>query len=148
MESKNYPLVDFFLTVFLKQSKMAVDLLSKEDIEKILSQKQIAVWRYLNQVKEATAGETAKQTRVARPTVNQALAAVDFLLSNNPVIHVVFCSCYEVYPLPLKAVQPLEIHIGLIYRNYAVQTGKKRFFAGFTSCCLASVTTINDGFVP
>lgn len=67
------PWLDFFLTVFLKQSKMAVELLSKEDIEKILSQKQIAVWQYLNQVKEATAGEIAEHTRVARPTVNQAL---------------------------------------------------------------------------
>ncbi len=67
------PGLDFFLTVFLKQSKMAVDLLSKEDIEKILSQKQIAVWQYLNQVKEATPGEIAEQTKVARPTVGQAL---------------------------------------------------------------------------
>jgi Fic family protein len=67
------PWLDFFLTVFLKQSKMAVELLSKEDIEKILSYKQIAVWQYLNQVKEATAGEIAKQTKVARPTVSQAI---------------------------------------------------------------------------
>ncbi len=67
------PWVDFFLTAFLKQSKMAVELLTREDIEKILSQKQIAVWQYLNQVKEAAAGEIAKQTKVARPTVNQAL---------------------------------------------------------------------------
>jgi Fic family protein len=67
------PWVDFFLSVFLKQSKMAVDLLSKEDIEKILSHKQIAVWQYLNQVKEATAGEIAEQTKVARPTVSQSL---------------------------------------------------------------------------
>ena len=67
------PWLDFFLTVFLKQSKMAVELLSKENIEKILSQKQIAIWQYLNQVKEATAGEIAKQTKVARPTVSQAL---------------------------------------------------------------------------
>jgi len=67
------PWLDFFLTVFLKQSKMAVELLSQEDIEKILSQKQIAVWQYLNQVKEATAGDIAEKTGVARPTVNQTL---------------------------------------------------------------------------
>jgi DNA-binding MarR family transcriptional regulator len=45
----------------------------KEDIEKILSQKQIAVWQYLNQVKEATPGDIAEKTGVARPTVNQSL---------------------------------------------------------------------------
>ncbi len=67
------PWLDFFLTVFLKQSRIAVELLSREDIEKILSHKQIAVWQYLHQVKEATAGEIAKQTKIARPTVNQAL---------------------------------------------------------------------------
>ncbi|MDP8218207.1 MAG: Fic family protein [Candidatus Theseobacter exili] len=67
------PWSDFFLTVFLAQSRMAIDLLSEEDIEKILSQKQIAVWQYLNQVKEAAPGEIAGKTGVARPTVNQSL---------------------------------------------------------------------------
>ena len=67
------PWLDFFLTVFLEQSTMAVDLLSREDIEKILSRKQIAVWQYLNQVEEASPGEIAEKTEVARPTVNQAL---------------------------------------------------------------------------
>lgn len=67
------PWLDFFLTVFLKQSKMAVELLSKENIEKILSAKQLAVWRYLQTVDEAAPGEIAKKAKVARPTVNQAL---------------------------------------------------------------------------
>ncbi|MFH0771428.1 MAG: Fic family protein [Candidatus Omnitrophota bacterium] len=67
------PWLDFFLTVFLKQSKMAVELLSKENIEKILSTKQLAVWRYLQTVDEAAPGEIAKKAKVARPTVNQAL---------------------------------------------------------------------------
>jgi len=63
----------FFLTIFLKQSEMAVDLLSKENIEKLLSVKQLAVWQYLQTVDEATPGEIAKYAKVARPTVNQAL---------------------------------------------------------------------------
>lgn len=67
------PWLDFFLTIFLKQSKMAVDLLSKEQIEKLLSRKQLAVWQYLQAVDEATPGEIAKKAKVARPTVNQAL---------------------------------------------------------------------------
>lgn len=67
------PWMDFFLTIFLKQSKMAVELLSKENIEKILSIKQLAVWQYLQTVDETAPGEIAKKTKVARPTVNQAL---------------------------------------------------------------------------
>lgn len=67
------PWLDFFLTIFLEQSKMAVELLSKENIEKILSKKQFLVWQYLQQTNEATPGEIAKKTKVARPTVSQAL---------------------------------------------------------------------------
>lgn len=67
------PWLDFFLTIFLEQSKMAVDLLSKENIEKILSLKQLAVWEYLQTVSEASPGEIANKTKVARATVSQAL---------------------------------------------------------------------------
>lgn len=67
------PWLDYFLAVFLEQSRMAVDLLSKENIEKILSPKQLAVWTYLQTVLEATPGEISKRAKVARPTVNQAL---------------------------------------------------------------------------
>lgn len=67
------PWLDFFFTIFLKQSQMAVELLSKENIEKLLSKKQLAVWGYLQQVDEAAPGEIAKKAKVARPTVNQAL---------------------------------------------------------------------------
>lgn len=67
------PWLDFFLSIFLRQSKMAVDLLSAENIEKLLSPKQLAVWQYLLSVDEATPMEIASQAKVARPTVNQAL---------------------------------------------------------------------------
>lgn len=67
------PWLDFFLTIFLKQSEMAVALLSKENIEKLLSIKQLAVWQYLQEVDEAAPGEITKQAKVARPTVNQAM---------------------------------------------------------------------------
>ena len=75
-KTKNEDIVlwlDFFLGVFLKQSEMAVDLLSKEDIEKILSQKQLSVWQYFQTVKEAAPREISEKTKVARPTVSQAL---------------------------------------------------------------------------
>jgi len=67
------PWLDFFFTIFLKQSQMAVELLSKENIEKLLSKKQLSVWQYLQTVEEAAPGKIAKKAKVARPTVNQAL---------------------------------------------------------------------------
>ncbi len=67
------PWLDFFFTIFLKQSQMAVELLSKEKIEKLLTKKQLAVWELLQRVEEASPGEIAKQTKVAQPTVRQAL---------------------------------------------------------------------------
>ena len=67
------PWLEFFLSVLLKQSKQAIELLSEENIEKLLSPKQLLVWKYLEQVVEATPGEISKATNVARPTVSQAL---------------------------------------------------------------------------
>ena len=65
--------LDFFLTIFLKQSKMAVELLSKENIEKLLSMKQLAVWEYLQKAKETTTGEIIRETKITRSTVKQVL---------------------------------------------------------------------------
>ena len=65
--------LDFFLSIILEQSKQAVDLLSKENIEKLLSPKQLLIWQYLQTVDEATPGNIADEAKVARPTVNQAL---------------------------------------------------------------------------
>lgn len=67
------PWLNFFLDIFLEQSKRAVELLSKENIEKLLSPKQLAVWKYLITVPEATPAEISEKTKVARPTINQAL---------------------------------------------------------------------------
>lgn len=67
------PWLHFFFDILLKQSTLAVELLSKENIEKLLSPKQLAVWKYLSTVIEATPAELSKATTVARPTINQAL---------------------------------------------------------------------------
>lgn len=67
------PWLDFFLTIFLKQSEMAIELLSKENIERLLTQKQLAVWDYLQKVDSATPREISEQTKVAYPTVRQAI---------------------------------------------------------------------------
>ena len=52
---------------------MAIDLLSKENIERLLTQKQLAVWNYLQKVDSATPREISEQTKVAYPTVRQAI---------------------------------------------------------------------------
>lgn len=67
------PWLEFFLNVFLKQSQIAVDLLSYENIEKLFSKKQLLVWQYLQTVKEAAPKEMAQNTKMARPTINQVL---------------------------------------------------------------------------
>ena len=67
------PWLDFFLTIFLKQSQMAIGLITAENIETLLSPKQLAVWEYLQAVDEATPQEIAEKADVARPTVNQVL---------------------------------------------------------------------------
>jgi Fic family protein len=67
------PWLTFFLKIILLQSQRAVALLADEQIERTLSPKQLAVWRYLQTVTEATPAEMAHQTQVARPTVNQVL---------------------------------------------------------------------------
>lgn len=67
------PWLEFFLTVSLEQARQAIELLSRENLEKTLSPKQLAVWRYLETIDEATAGDIAKASGVARPTVSQAI---------------------------------------------------------------------------
>lgn len=65
--------LNFFLDMVLKQSQMAIEILSKENIEKILSEKQIIVWQYIEKAKETSTGDIAKNTKIARPTVKQTL---------------------------------------------------------------------------
>lgn len=74
--TKNESIADwlnFFLDIILTQSQMAVELLSKENIEKILSEKQIIVWQYIEKVKKTNTGDIVKNTGIARPTVKQTL---------------------------------------------------------------------------
>ena len=70
------PWLAFFLNVLLTQSKAAIDLLSKENVERLLSPKQLAVWEHLQKIGMATPGEIAHATHTARPTVSQALDAL------------------------------------------------------------------------
>lgn len=45
----------------------------EKEIEKILSPKQLIVWQYVQEVNEVTPKEISDRTKVARPTVSQAL---------------------------------------------------------------------------
>jgi len=65
------PWLTFFFDMVLEQAKQAIDLLTNENIESLLSEKQLAVWDFLQSVESASAGEIAKATEIARPTINQ-----------------------------------------------------------------------------
>ena len=65
--------LEFFCSIVLKQSQTAINLFSKESIEKILSKQQLVVWEYLKKVKEAGTGEIVRETPIPRGTVKQAL---------------------------------------------------------------------------
>lgn len=67
------PWLKFFLRIILKQSEMAVDLLSAENIEKTLSKNQLMAWEYLQKATEATPRDIAKNVGIARPTINQII---------------------------------------------------------------------------
>lgn len=73
------PWLHLFVKILLKQSQMAVDLLTTHVMEKILSPIQLGVWKYLQKVTEAAPLEIAQNTHAARPTVNQVLNKLLFL---------------------------------------------------------------------
>jgi len=76
LNTKNEDIIywlNYFLTIGYAQASQAIELLSKENIEKILSPKQLLVWRYLEVSLEATPGEISQSTGVTRPTVSQAI---------------------------------------------------------------------------
>jgi Fic family protein len=68
-----FPWLDYFLEILLRQSETAIKLLEMEDAEKLFSPKQLEVWRYLQEVPEATPLEICKNTKITKPTVIQAL---------------------------------------------------------------------------
>lgn len=67
------PWLQFFLQMVLAQANAAVDLITGDNFEKLLSEKQLAVWKFLRRVREATPREICKKVNVARPTVNQVM---------------------------------------------------------------------------
>lgn len=84
-EENIHPWLSFFLDVILNQSKMAVDLLSPDALDKLLSGKQLLVWTYIQSVKEASPRDIVRATHVARPTVNQVLNKLQALKKIEPL---------------------------------------------------------------
>lgn len=67
------PWLEFFFGALLAQAREAITLLSQENVERILSPKQLSVWQYLEKTSEATPQAISNATNVSRPTVSQAL---------------------------------------------------------------------------
>ena len=67
------PWLEFFLDVVYQQSKVALELLSAENIERLLSPRQLEVWRYFQQVEEVAPKELVEELDIPRPTINQVL---------------------------------------------------------------------------
>lgn len=67
------PWLSFFLEVTLEQSRKALELFSEENVEKLLSPRQLEVWEYMQEVREATPRELSEQLGIPRPTINQVL---------------------------------------------------------------------------
>ncbi len=64
--------LDFFLTMILKQSEMAVELLESEQVEKLLSRKQLSVWEYLQAVVKLLREKLPKKPRLPdRPSIRR-----------------------------------------------------------------------------
>jgi Fic family protein len=67
------PWLAFFLEVTLHQSKMALELFSEENVEKLLSPRQLEVWEYMQDAVEVTPRELSEKLGIPRPTINQVL---------------------------------------------------------------------------
>lgn len=67
------PWLLFFLEVIRDQAKMAVELSQKERIENLLSEKQLAVWRLIQEKKETTPKEIREALNMPTVTILQIL---------------------------------------------------------------------------
>lgn len=65
--------MEFFLSILLAQSIQALELLSSTNLEKLLTLKQLLIWKFIKSVKQTTPREIAKETGVAYATVRQTL---------------------------------------------------------------------------
>lgn len=67
------PWLEFFLDVTLHQSRIALELFSEENVDKLLSPRQLEVWEYIQDVIEVTPKQLSDNLGIPRPTINQVL---------------------------------------------------------------------------
>jgi Fic family protein len=67
------PWLEFFLDVTLHQSRIALELFSEENVEKLLSPRQLEVWQYMQEAIEVTPKELSENLGIPRITINQVL---------------------------------------------------------------------------
>lgn len=67
------PWLEFFLEIIFEQSKRAINLLSNESIEHLLSEKQMNVWQFIQERKTVTPREIREALKIPTPTVLQIL---------------------------------------------------------------------------
>lgn len=65
--------LNFFLKTIIHQSRLAIELLSKENIEQLLSKNQLAVQQYIQKIGEVGPKEIGKELKIPLPTVRQTL---------------------------------------------------------------------------
>ena len=69
------PWLTFFFKILLEQSKRAIVLLSKEEVSKLLSPQQEIIWNSISKTnREITPLDIHTETKIPRPTINQALS--------------------------------------------------------------------------
>lgn len=67
------PWFEFFFNMLYKQAEAAIDLMSNENIEKLLSEKQLIIWKFIQDLEVFSTGDVVAGTDIPRPTVKQAL---------------------------------------------------------------------------
>ncbi len=67
------PWMMFFLNMLLRQTDLAVGLMDKESIDHLLSEKQLAVWTYIQNHKMVTPKELRETLKLPVPTIQQIL---------------------------------------------------------------------------
>jgi len=67
------PWLDYFLEIVLYQAQVALELFYDENIEKLLSPRQLEVWQYVQGAIEVTPKELSEKLEIPRPTINQVV---------------------------------------------------------------------------
>ncbi|NQU52840.1 MAG: Fic family protein, partial [Bacteroidetes bacterium] len=73
------PWLDFFLNIVYEQSRQALDLLSGENLDKLLSPTQLKVWVYMQERNEVSPKELSEVLFIPRPTINQVTNRLIYL---------------------------------------------------------------------